>query len=67
MKKLSFFLSALLLAGCGSQNISPQLLNDNQTQQIFSAPTTTITAKTGYSIALKEVKKLLPSPQLFES
>ncbi len=66
MKKLSLFLVTLLLVGCGSQSISPQLLNESQTQKIFTKEPSSVTAKTAYPIALQEVKKLLSNPQLFE-
>jgi hypothetical protein len=66
MKKLSLFLATLLLVGCGSQSISPQLSNESQVEQIFTNQPSSVTAKTAYPIALKEVKKLLSKPQLFE-
>lgn len=65
MKKLSLLLATLILAGCSSQNILPQIVNDVQIQNTASQ-STTLTAKKAYTIALKEVKKLLKSPKLFE-
>jgi hypothetical protein len=66
MKKLALFLSTLLLVGCGSQSISPQLQNEGSVENIFTNQTSPLNAKKAYPIALKEVKKLLPAPQLFE-
>ncbi|MFN8578475.1 MAG: hypothetical protein U0354_16720 [Candidatus Sericytochromatia bacterium] len=66
MKKLSILLSALLLVGCSNQNISSTLINENQNTQILSEQKQPLTAKKAYPIALKEAKKLMSSPQLFE-
>lgn len=66
MKKLSIFLSALFLVGCGTQNISTQFINENQNTQILSEEAKPLTAKKAYPIALKEAKKLMTNPQLFE-
>lgn len=63
MKKLYLVLSTLLLVGCANEIISNQSLESSYIQSNIQS---SLNTKSGYTLALKEAKKLLKTPQLFE-